>query len=111
MTAKFGVPPDRIVDYLALVGDAIDNIRVDGVGPGYAAKWIKQYGSLDNLLCIQTKSRERAENLRKIVDWLQARGCSPSARRAAASPFELSEFEMKPDAQRAQYERFGFRAC
>src|SRR5690606_38501093 len=48
---KFGVPPDRIVDYLALVGDAIDNIPgVDGVGPGFASKWIKQYGSLENLM-------------------------------------------------------------
>src|SRR5687767_9158596 len=37
--AKFGVPPDKVVDYLALVGDAIDNIPgVDGVGPGFASK-------------------------------------------------------------------------
>src|SRR5688572_18698530 len=51
VTQKFGVPPDRIVDYLTLVGDAIDNIPgVDGVGPGFASKWIRQYGSLDNLL-------------------------------------------------------------
>jgi len=48
---KFGVPPERIVDYLTLVGDQIDNIPgVTGVGPGFAAKWIEQYGSLDNLL-------------------------------------------------------------
>src|SRR5215510_6768398 len=51
VTAKFGVPPEKIVDYLALIGDAIDNIPgVDGVGPGFASKWLKQYGSLDNLI-------------------------------------------------------------
>jgi len=48
---KFGVPPNRIVDYLTLVGDAIDNIPgVEGVGPGFASKWLSQYGSLDNLV-------------------------------------------------------------
>jgi DNA polymerase-1 len=39
--AKFGVPPEKIVDYLALIGDSIDNIPgVDKVGPKTAAKWI-----------------------------------------------------------------------
>ncbi|MFP5350748.1 MAG: DNA polymerase I, partial [Gammaproteobacteria bacterium] len=46
--AKFGVPPELIVDYLALVGDSVDNIPgVPGVGPKTAAKWLQQYGSLD----------------------------------------------------------------
>ncbi len=45
---KFGVPPERIVDYLALVGDSVDNIPgVPGVGPKTAAKWLQQYGALD----------------------------------------------------------------
>ncbi|MEW6036749.1 MAG: DNA polymerase I [Pseudomonadota bacterium] len=49
--AKFGVPPDRIVDYLALVGDTSDNIPgVPKVGPKTAAKWLAEYGSLDELV-------------------------------------------------------------
>ena len=49
--AKFGVPPGRIVDYLALVGDTSDNIPgVPKVGPKTAAKWLQQYGSLDALV-------------------------------------------------------------
>jgi len=48
---KFGVPPERIVDYLALVGDSVDNIPgIPGVGPKTAAKWLQQYGSLDALV-------------------------------------------------------------
>ncbi len=48
---KFGVPPERIVDFLALVGDTSDNIPgVPGVGPKTAAKWLQQYGSLDALI-------------------------------------------------------------
>jgi DNA polymerase-1 len=51
VTAKFGVPPERIVDYLALVGDASDNIPgVPGVGPKTAVKWIQQYGTLDQVM-------------------------------------------------------------
>src|SRR5258705_10156604 len=45
--AKFGVPPERMLDYLTLIGDAVDNVPgVDKVGPKTAAKWLEQYGSL-----------------------------------------------------------------
>lgn len=44
---KFGVPPEQIIDYLALMGDSSDNIPgVPGVGPKTAAKWLAEYGSL-----------------------------------------------------------------
>ncbi len=49
--AKFDVPPAAIVDYLALMGDASDNIPgIPKVGPKTAAKWLKQYKTLDNLV-------------------------------------------------------------
>jgi len=48
---KFGVTPEQIVDYLALVGDSSDNIPgVPKVGPKTAAKWLQQYGSLDEIV-------------------------------------------------------------
>ncbi len=48
---KFGVPPDRIVDYLALIGDKVDNVPgVPQVGPKTAAAWLKAYGSLDGVI-------------------------------------------------------------
>ncbi len=47
---KFGVPPERIVDLLALMGDSSDNIPgIPGIGPKTAAKWLSKYGSLDAL--------------------------------------------------------------
>jgi DNA polymerase-1 len=50
VVAKFGVTPEQIIDYLALVGDSSDNIPgVPGVGPKTAAKWLQQYGDLDTL--------------------------------------------------------------
>lgn len=70
--AKFGVPPDRIVDYLTLVGDAVDNIPgVDKVGPKTAAKWIADFGSLDGVIAAAgTIKGVAGENLRKALDWL-----------------------------------------
>ena len=48
---KFGIPPDRIIEYLALMGDASDNIPgVPGVGPKTAVKWLNDFGSLDNII-------------------------------------------------------------
>src|SRR5690606_36785165 len=49
--AKFGVPPEKIVDWLTLVGDSVDNVPgVEKVGPQTAATWLTQYGSLDALI-------------------------------------------------------------
>ncbi len=48
--AKFGVRPDQIIDYLALIGDSSDNIPgVPKVGPKTAAKWLASYGSIDGI--------------------------------------------------------------
>jgi DNA polymerase-1 len=70
--AKFGVRPDQIVDYLALIGDSVDNIPgVDKVGPKTAAKWLQQYGSLDGVLAHADEvGGVVGENLRKARDWL-----------------------------------------
>ena len=48
---KYGVAPEQIIDYLALMGDAADNIPgVHKCGPKTAAKWLQQYGSLDQVI-------------------------------------------------------------
>ena len=49
--AKYGVAPAQYPELAALVGEAADNLPgVPGVGPGFAAKWLKQYGDLDGVL-------------------------------------------------------------
>ena len=70
--AKFGVPPDRIVDYLTLMGDTVDNVPgVDKVGPKTAAKWIAEHGSLDGVIAAAGGIKGAAgENLRKALGWL-----------------------------------------
>lgn len=70
---KFGVPPERIIDYLALVGDTSDNIPgVPGVGPKTAAKWLREYGSLDGIIAHADEIKGKVgEKLRAHLDQLQ----------------------------------------
>ncbi len=115
VTAKFGVPPERIVDYLALIGDQIDNIPgVDKVGPKTACKWITQYGSLEGVIAHADEIPGLAgENLRKVKDWLPKARELLTVKRDVALPVsfeDLTVFQPQPALQRAQYERFGFKA-
>ncbi|ODV11656.1 MAG: DNA polymerase I [Rubrivivax sp. SCN 70-15] len=72
VVAKFGVPPDRIVDYLTLIGDTVDNVPgVEKVGPKTAVKWIAEHGSLDGVIAAAPGIKGAAgENLRRALDWL-----------------------------------------
>ncbi len=69
---KFGVPATRIVDYLALIGDSVDNVPgVEKVGPKTAVKWLAEYGSLDEIIARANEIKGVVgENLRKALDWL-----------------------------------------
>jgi DNA polymerase-1 len=69
---KFGIPPGLIVDYLILIGDTSDNVPgVEKVGPKTAVKWLKQYGSLDNIIANADQiTGVVGENLRKALPWL-----------------------------------------
>jgi len=63
---KFGVPPAKIADYLALVGDTSDNIPgLGGVGPKTAAKWLAEFGSLEGV--IAAADRVAPERFRAAV--------------------------------------------
>ncbi len=69
---KFGVPPTRIVDYLTLIGDTVDNVPgVAKVGPKTALKWLAEFGDLDALMTRAGEVKGAVgENLRQALDWL-----------------------------------------
>ena len=69
---KFGVSPQRMVDYLTLVGDTVDNIPgVPGVGPKTAVKWLDHYGDLDTIISRSGEIRGKiGERLRESLDLL-----------------------------------------
>lgn len=114
---KFGVPPERIVDYLTLVGDAVDNVPgVAKVGPKTAVKWLTEYQTLDQLVERASEVGGKVgENLRAALDWL------PQARQLvtvkcdvdlSAEVPRIEALQFKPednDALRDLYSRSGFR--
>ncbi len=69
---KFGVRADQIVDYLSLMGDAVDNIPgVDKCGPKTAAKWLAEYDTLDQVIASADQIKGKiGENLRGALDRL-----------------------------------------
>lgn len=69
---KFGVTPEQIIDYLALMGDTADNIPgVPKVGPKTASKWLNEYGSLDEVMAKAEEFKGKiGENLRNSLDQL-----------------------------------------
>jgi DNA polymerase-1 len=115
VTAKFGVPPGRIADYLALVGDAIDNIPgVEKVGPKTAARWLAQYGSLEGVIAHADEiPGVVGENLRKRRDWLPKGRELVTVKADIALPFRLGDLAPQPRDPaklRALFERFGFKS-
>jgi DNA polymerase-1 len=111
---KFGVPPERIVDYLALMGDSIDNIPgVPKCGPKTAAKWLNQYGTLDDVIAhAHEVGGKIGENLRAALAQL------PLSRQLATirtdvplevGPGDLLLRERDVDALRELYARYEFR--
>jgi DNA polymerase-1 len=112
--AKFGVPPEKIVDYLALIGDAVDNVPgVDKVGPKTACKLIEQYGSLEEVIAHADEVKGVVgENLRKAKEWLPTGRRLLTVKRDVALPFEVESLvDRGPDVEKlaALYGRFGFR--
>ncbi|HEX2492611.1 MAG TPA: DNA polymerase I [Steroidobacter sp.] len=113
--AKFDVSPEQIVDYLALVGDASDNIPgVAKVGPKTAAKWLNDYGTLDKLIAnADSISGKVGESLRSSLKDLEL-----SKRLATLhcdvpldySPESLAPREADRERLRALYTRLELRA-
>ena len=111
---KFGVAPEKFLDYLTLIGDQIDNIPgVDKVGPKTACKWIEKYGSLEGVLAHADEFTGLAgENLRNMKDWLPKARQLLTIKRDVPLEIQIPDLQLKPDPaqQRAQYDRFGFKS-
>lgn len=69
---KFGIPPELIIDYLALIGDTVDNIPgVPKVGPKTALKWLQEYESLEGIKTNADSIKGKVgENLRAALEQL-----------------------------------------
>ncbi|AXQ31421.1 DNA polymerase I [Solimonas sp. K1W22B-7] len=110
---KFGVPPERIIDYLTLMGDTVDNIPgVPSVGPKTAAKWITEYGTLDKLVAQADKVGGKVgEKLREALPKLPLSRELATIHCEVPLPVTLDELRpQEPDTGvlAALYRRLGF---
>ena len=111
---KYGVPPDQIIDYLALVGDRVDNVPgVPKVGVKTASKWLAEHGSLDTIIEKSAEIKGKVgENLRASLKQLSLSRelvtlkCDVTLNKA---PDELLLSEPNKDALREQYLKWQFR--
>lgn len=114
---KFGVPPELIVDYLSIIGDAVDNVPgVPKAGPKTANKWLAEFGNLDNLMANADQVKGVVgENLRASLDWLpQARQLITVKTDCDLSPHlpGLDDLHAKPEDApllRELFERYAFK--
>ena len=110
---KFGVRADQIVDYLALMGDTVDNIPgVPKCGPKTAAKWLGEYGSLDGVIANADRIGGKiGESLREALPRLPLNRALTTIKTDVVleqGPSELHLRERDADALRALYTRYGF---
>lgn len=115
VTNKFGLPPERIIDYLTLIGDTSDNVPgVEKVGPKTAVKWLTQYGTLDNIVAHADEiTGVVGENLRKALPWIPTARELITIRCDVGIQESLSDLAPKPfDKQKLAelFERFDFKS-
>ena len=111
---KFGIPPEKIIDYLTLMGDAVDNVPgVPKVGPKTAVKWLNEYGTLDDIIARADEIKGKVgENLRAFLPQL------PLSRELVTLKYDV-ELDVTPEdliitapdnaALRVMYKRWNFR--
>ena len=115
VTEKFGVPPERIIDYLTLIGDTSDNIPgVPKVGPKTAVKWLNQFGDLDTIIEKADEIKGKVgENLRGFLDQIELSRQLVTIKLDVELDQGPEQLELQPaDVEQlaALYQRFGFNS-
>ena len=113
---KFGVRPEQIIDYLALMGDTVDNVPgIDKCGPKTAAKWLAEYSTLENLVANADKITGKiGENLRAALSRLPLNQQLVTIKIDVAldkMPDVLILREKHFDQLKALYQRYGFNSA
>ncbi|MDX1635308.1 MAG: DNA polymerase I [Marinobacter sp.] len=112
---KFGIRPDQMVDYLALVGDTVDNIPgVPKCGPKTAVKWLQAYDTLDNLMAHADEIKGKiGENLRASLETLPLSRELATIKMDVVLEFGIRELDPKPqddDRLRELYAEYEFKS-
>ncbi|PKM12118.1 MAG: DNA polymerase I [Gammaproteobacteria bacterium HGW-Gammaproteobacteria-3] len=97
---KFGVKPEQIIDYLALMGDRVDNIPgVPKVGPKTAAKWLMDYQTLENLIASADQIKGKVgDYLRDSLDQLPLSKQLTTIKCDLILPYTIEDLKRQPIA-------------
>jgi DNA polymerase-1 len=111
---KFGVRADQVIDFLALMGDAVDNVKgVEKCGPKTAAKWLAEYGTLDAIIAGADKfSGKIGDNLRAALPVLPLNRTLVTIKTDVSLDRDYTQLLQLPPHQEdlsALYTRFGFK--
>ena len=113
---KFGVKPERIIDFLSLTGDTVDNVPgVTKCGPKTAAKWLAEYGSLDGVIAHADKIGGKiGEYLREALPSLPLSRQLVTIKTDVPLEFTVQQLALRErdvDALRELYTRYEFKAA
>ncbi|MEP6898885.1 MAG: 5'-3' exonuclease H3TH domain-containing protein, partial [Rhodanobacter sp.] len=116
VTEKFGVPPNRIIDFLSLTGDSVDNVPgVTKCGPKTAAKWLAEYDSLDGVMAHADKIGGKiGEYLREALPTLPLSRELVTIKTDVPLQLHSSDLTLRErdiPKLREMYERYGFKAA
>ncbi len=98
---KFGVYPEQMIDFQTLVGDTVDNVPgVEKVGPKTAAKWLDQYGNLDEILRNAGDIKGKVgENLRTAIEWLPRTKALVTLKKDVTLDFSIGDLVKKTESK------------
>jgi DNA polymerase-1 len=101
---EWGIRPDQVVDFLALTGDTVDNVPgVPGIGEGFAATFLKQFGTLDNLLenFDKVKGPKKQQSLREHAETARRARRLVALREDLALALDWEKLQTSPPDQSA----------
>ena len=100
---KFGVYPDRMIDYQSLVGDSVDNVPgVDKVGPKTAVKWLNEFGNLESIIAHADEIKGKVgENLRQSIEWLPTTRELVTLKDDVELTFNMEDLSYRPEDKNA----------
>jgi DNA polymerase-1 len=111
---RFGVTPEQMADYLAIMGDSSDNVvGIEGVGPKRAAEWLKAYKNIEGIIdnCGRLSPKSCQNKVYEAQELLKKNRQLVTLHRRQLSPSSRTEGRLDPAALTAEFQSLEMRSC